>query len=109
MLKITRDEYGRVVAVESDGHIVKTGPIRGFVTLEDGTVYDINDEWIEVASPDHGAEVAHLIALRHVEDGHPHDVELDEETGRMVQRPFVYDDTHWKAHQAAQAGHGKKG
>jgi len=104
MLNITRDDAGRIVAIESDGHVVLTGPIKGRVTLEDGTVYDVSPEVIEVPDQAHAAEVAHLIGLRHAEDGHPDDVELDEETGRMVQRPFVYDDSHWSA-----VADGKKG
>lgn len=46
-----------------DGHVVLLGPAGGGpVTLEDGTVYDTTPEVIEVASPEHGAEIVNLIA-----------------------------------------------
>jgi hypothetical protein len=62
-------------------HIVLTGPIKGDVTLADGTVYAVTDPAI-VVDPDHAAEVAHLIGLRYAAEGHP---EHDDET------PFAYE------------------
>jgi len=56
---------------ESDGHVVMTGPAYGPVTTSDGTVYDVSEQVIEVASPEHAGEVAHLIGLIHEERGHP--------------------------------------
>jgi hypothetical protein len=55
----------------SDGHVVVTGPAYGPVTTPDGTVYDVSDQVIEVASPEHAGEVAHLIGALHEERGHP--------------------------------------
>jgi len=54
-----------------DGHVVFTGPAYGPVTTSDGTVYDVSEQVIEVASPEHAGEVAHLIGVIHEENGHP--------------------------------------
>jgi hypothetical protein len=54
-------------------HAVMTGPITGTVTLADGTEYDVSPELIQVASGEHQAEVAHLIAQRYITAGHPSD------------------------------------
>jgi hypothetical protein len=51
--------------------VVITGPIQGTVTTADGTVYDVSADFIEVASAEHEAEVAELIAKRYVAEGHP--------------------------------------
>ena len=56
---------------ESDGHVVVTGPAYGPVTTSDGTPYDVSEPVIEVASPEHAGEVAHLIGVKHEQDGHP--------------------------------------
>jgi len=56
---------------ESGGHVVITGKAYGPVTTSDGTVYDVSDQVIEVAGPEHAGEVAHLIGLIHEERGHP--------------------------------------
>jgi hypothetical protein len=72
-------------------HVVLTGPIKGRVTLADGTTYDVSDHAVPVESPEHAAELAHLIGLHYEAEGHPDDVEWDDEAGEMVQRPFVYD------------------
>lgn len=89
-MQITRDDKGNVVHIESDGHVVLTGPIRGTVTTGDGTTYDVSEVAVEV-HPDHADEVAHLIGKRYEAEGHPDDVEFDEDLGRSVQRPFVYE------------------
>ncbi len=47
-----------------DGHLVKTGPITGPVALPDGTVYDVTEEFIEVASLERGDAY-------HEDEGHP--------------------------------------
>ena len=78
---------GRIV---STGHIVLTGPIQGTVELADGTVVDVSAPVVEVASQEQADEVAHLVGLRYAAEGHPDDVEVDEETGETVQRPFEY-------------------
>jgi hypothetical protein len=63
-------------------HIVLTGPIRGTVTLADGTVVDVRPDAVQVDSPEQAAEVAHLISQRYAAEGHPlHDPET----------PFTYD------------------
>lgn len=72
-------------------HVVLTGPISGTVELADGTVVDVNKHEVVVSSPEIAAEVAHLVGLRYAAEGHPHDIEVDEESGEMVQRPFVYE------------------
>lgn len=70
-------------------HILLTGPIQGTVELEDGTTVDVSSPFIEV-DPDQADAIAHQIGLRYAAEGHPDDVEVDEETGEMVQRPFDY-------------------
>ena len=55
----------------SDGQVVVTGPAYGPVTTADGTVYDVSEQYIEVASAQHAGEVAHLIGVMHEERGHP--------------------------------------
>lgn len=57
----------------SDGHVVLTGPIRGTVLTSDGTLYDVTDPVIEAQSPEHAAELGHLISLRYAVEGHPTD------------------------------------
>lgn len=57
----------------SDGHVVLTGPISGAVTTADGTTYNVSPALIEVESPEHAAEVAHLVATRYANEGHPTD------------------------------------
>ena len=70
-------------------HVLLTGPISGNVQLEDGTVVDVSNPFIEV-SDDQAEEIAHRISMRYYEEGHPDDVEPDPETGQLVQRPFDY-------------------
>jgi hypothetical protein len=50
--------------------VVITGPIQGTVECEDGTVYDVSADAINV-DPDHAAEVAALIGQRYQDEGHP--------------------------------------
>lgn len=52
-------------------HAVLTGPIKGTVTLADGTVVDVKPTLIYVDSPEQAAEVAHLIGERYAAEGHP--------------------------------------
>jgi hypothetical protein len=54
----------------SDGPVVITGPITGYVTVPDGTIYNVSDAVVEVA-PGHEDHVAHAIALRYESEGHP--------------------------------------
>lgn len=50
--------------------VVMTGPIKGTVTVSDGTVYNVSDDYIEVEAG-HEGEVAHHIGARHELEGHP--------------------------------------
>lgn len=71
---------------------VLTGDTRRFgnsVTLDDGTVVDTSAPLISAESAEQAAEIAHKIALGHVEHGHPDDVDFED--GAPVQRPFEYD------------------
>lgn len=54
-----------------DGPAVMTGPIQGTVTCADGTVYDVSPMIIGVRDDDHAREVAHLVSMRYVDEGHP--------------------------------------
>jgi hypothetical protein len=69
---------------QSDGHVVITGPAYGPVTTSDGAVYDVSEQVIEVASPEHAGEVSHLIGVMHEERGHP---------GHAPGHPFVHECT----------------
>lgn len=73
----------------SGAHVLLTGPISGTVELADGTVVDVSAPFIEV-DDEQAEEIAHRIGVRYAEEGHPHDVETDPETGEKVQRPFDY-------------------
>jgi hypothetical protein len=65
----------------SDGHVLLTGPIKGTVTLADGTVYDVSPDVVEI-DPAHAGELGHLIGLHYEDNGHPeHDAEV----------PFVHE------------------
>ena len=56
-----------------DGIVLMTGPVNGPLTLPDGTVYDVTDPYIEVASEEHAGLVSHLMGMRYEERGHPKD------------------------------------
>jgi hypothetical protein len=75
-------------------HLVLTGPVQGLKTLSDGTQVNVTPDSVAVGSLEQAAELAHLISMHHVENGHPHgiDTAVDEETGEthLVQRPFDY-------------------
>lgn len=75
-------------SIKSTGHVLLTGPIQGTVTLADGTVVDVSQPVIAVQD-DQAEEIAHLIGQRYAEEGHPDDVEYDED-GNLVQRAFDY-------------------
>lgn len=94
-----------------DEHAVMTGPVTGIVTLDDGTAVNVSDPYVAVDSPEKAAELAHQIAMIHVENGHPNDVDMltDPETGAKVpvQRPFVYQDpTSGDVHVGVGTVHG---
>lgn len=86
----------------AEKHAVLTGPISGPVRLSDGSEVDVTPGVVYADSPEQAAEIAHAIGLAHAKAGHPDDIEIDPKTGERVQRKFVYDDSHYKAH-------GKKG
>lgn len=67
-------------------HAVLTGPIKGAVTLADGTEVDVSAPVVLVETPEQAEEVSFLIGERYAEEGHPDDVER--EKGKIVQRPF---------------------
>jgi hypothetical protein len=75
-------------SIKSDGHVLLTGPITGTVTLDDGTVVDVTQPVIAV-SDETAEEIARKIGERYAAEGHPDDVEEDED-GNLVQRPFEY-------------------
>lgn len=81
--------------IVSSGHVVLTGPITGTVTLQDGTVVDVSPVGVPAVDQAQADEIAHLVGLRYAAEGHPDDVELDDDPdsdtyGQMVQRPFDY-------------------
>lgn len=74
-------------AIEAE-HVMITGPIKGTVTLADGTVVDVTPPAIAI-DPTKVEEVSFLIGEHWVEQGHPDDIEVDEK-GELVQRPFEH-------------------
>jgi len=67
---------------DPDKPVVLTGPVKGDITLADGTTYNVSDDFIEVENQAHADEVAHQIGLRHEAEGHPdHDAD----------NPFIYE------------------
>jgi hypothetical protein len=93
-------------------HALVTGPIQGLVTLQDGTVVNVNPDVIEVTGQDQADEIAFLIGEHWVRHGHPHDIDEEEdEDGNVVyiQRPFVHAhhpkfDKHPGKHKGKPAG-----
>lgn len=81
-------------------HVILTGPIRGTVTLADGTEVDVTPPFVAVDSPEEVEEISFLIGEHWVENGHPDDVEDG------VQRPFVheYDKTKFGKHPRKFSG-----
>lgn len=87
-------------------HALYTGDTRRFgnkVTV-DGVEVDVTAPVIFLESAEQAAEVAHQIALGHVEHGHPDDIDMVD--GKPIQRKFVYDDSHHRKHGRKS---GKKG
>lgn len=52
-------------------HALITGPIKGTVTLADGTVVDVKPDVIHLDTLEQAQEVAALIGDRHAAEGHP--------------------------------------
>jgi hypothetical protein len=89
-------------------HAFYTGPIQGLVTLEDGTVVNVTPDVIEVAGQDQADELSFLIGEHWVKNGHPDDIDIDDD-GTPVQRPFVHVhdkkfDKHPGKHKGKPAG-----
>lgn len=89
---------------------VMTGPVTGIKTLADGTAVDVGAPYVLVENQEQADELAHLIALEHVEKGNPNDVDhlVDPETGKTVpvQRPFVYETPDGEVLVGAGVAHG---
>jgi hypothetical protein len=56
--------------IVADGPVILTGPVKGYITTADGTIYDVNEQFIEVAA-DHIDQVTDAIGMKHIEEGHP--------------------------------------
>lgn len=81
--------------IVSTGHVVLTGPITGTVTLQDGTVVDVSAPGSPAIDQAQADEIAHLVGLRYAAEGHPDDIEVDDDPdsdtfGELIQRPFDY-------------------
>ena len=70
-------------------HALYTGPIQWLLTLADGTVVNVNPDVIEVTGQEQADEISFLIGEHWVKNGHPDDIE-DDDDGEVVQRPFVH-------------------
>jgi hypothetical protein len=81
-LEVTYDPETGTNNFKSDGHVVYVGPhIDGHVTLSDGTRVNVTPHVVEAESPEHAAEIAHEVAKRLQNEGHPlHDADT----------PFTY-------------------
>lgn len=96
---------GRVIdnyIAEEGEHLVVTGPVNGVVQLPDGTQVNVTPHVVALASPEQVEDLSHVIAMTHVENGHPLDVDTltDPDTGAdvVVQRPFVYEAPDGETH-----------
>lgn len=80
-------------------HVVLTGPITGTVTLPDGRKVDVTAEVIAVPDEETANEVAHAIGQHWARDEnvHPQQINIDPDTGTVEVRPFVYDDSQYRA------------
>lgn len=90
----------------AEKHALLTGPIKGPVRLPDGREVDVTPGLIYLDSHEDAAEVAHQIGLHWEQHGHPDDFDIDEATGKRVQRKFDYDASHHRKHGRSA---GKKG
>lgn len=61
----------RVWSDDPDAHIIMTGPIQGPVTLADGSVVDVTDDFVEATSQEQALAISDAIGTKHVEQGHP--------------------------------------
>lgn len=51
--------------------VLLTGPVSRPIQLADGTVIDVSDPFIELASAEQAGEVSHRIGLHYEDEGHP--------------------------------------
>jgi hypothetical protein len=65
-------------------HLVSVGPIKGHVTTTDGEKVDVSPHYVLAKSPEHAAEIAHLVAQRYENEGHP---------DHRDDQPFIYTPT----------------
>lgn len=61
----------RVWSDDPDAHIILTGPVQGPVTLADGSVVDVSEDFVEASSQAEALAISDAIGLKHVEQGHP--------------------------------------
>ena len=66
---------------DPDRPVVFTGPIKGEITLTDGSTYNVSDDYVEADSHEAAGELSHYIGLRHESEGHP---------GHTEDEPFVH-------------------
>ena len=95
-------------------HVMLTGPITGSVTTPDGQTFDVSPGVIAVDSPEQAELISALIGEHWVKNGHPDDIELDDDPdsdthGELVQRPFehVFDEGKFGDMVAELRGEGK--
>lgn len=79
-------------------HAVLTGPIKGTVTLSDGTEVEVGPAQIFAESLEQAQEIAHAIGERHAAEGHPDHDRKD---------PFEHDEKLSKKNFAAAKKDGK--
>lgn len=82
-------------APASHPHAVLVGPIKGSVTTEDGTVYDVSPDVVFCASIEHAQQVALAVGDRYANEGHPAHMFTDE--------PFINDEAASRKNFAAHA------
>ena len=76
-------ETGKLHYNFPDAVVVYVGPdIKGHVTTADGEQVNVTPDVVVAKSPEHAAEIAHLVGLRFANEGHP--LHKDEDT------PFIY-------------------
>ena len=80
-------------------HALYTGPIRGVVTLADGTEVDVEPTVIHLDTLEQAQEAALLIGDRYAAEGHPH---------HDANTPFVHDrelsESNFAAHRESLEG-----
>ena len=64
----------------SDGPVVVTGPIRGWVMLPNGKTVNVDSNVVEAEDEDEAAAIADEVSKRYRDEGHP----------RMKGVPFEY-------------------